>query len=246
MSRNFEVLTQLQSELGQGGVTGAAAQTARVTSETVIPRERVDNAVSDEMLNLVQRVFLSANGSARRKVLFCGVDDGAGSSSVCARAAEILANHSSRPVCLVDANLQAQRLSRMFAVDATILSSAGSVSIRERCAQVGANLWLAGAGLLTGGGGSFLALDELKERLSQLRGEFEYLLIDVAGANVRGDAAVLGQATDAAILVVEANGTRRVAALKAKETLDAANVRLLGTVLHNRTFPIPEQLYRKL
>ena len=28
-------------------------------------------------------------------------------------------------------------------------------------------------------------------------------------ANVRGDAAVLGQAADAAILVVEANGTRR-------------------------------------
>lgn len=86
----------------------------------------------------------------------------------------------------------------------------------------------------------------MKERFSQLRGEFEYLLIDVAGANVRGDAAVLGQAADAAILVVEAHGTRRVAALKAKETLDAANVRLLGTVLHNRTFPIPEQLYRKL
>ena len=37
-----------------------------------------------------------------------------------------------------------------------------------------------------------------------------------------------------------------VAALKAKETLDAANVRLLGTVLHNLTFPIPEQLYPKL
>ena len=246
MSRNFEVLSQLQSELAGGGVTGAAAKPARATSESTIDRDRLDNAVSDEMLNLVQRVFLSANGSAPRKVLFCGVDDSTGSSLVCARAAEVLSNCSSRPVCLVDANLQAKRLSRMFAVDATAPSSGSSVSIRERCAQVGTNLWLAGAGLLTGSGGSFLALDELKERLSQLRGEFEYLLIDVAGANVRGDAAVLGQAADAAILVVEANGTRRVAALKAKETLDAANVRLLGTVLHNRTFPIPEQLYRKL
>jgi len=52
--------------------------------------------------------------------------------------------------------------------------------------------------------------------------------------------------TDAAILVVEANETLRIAARKAKETLEAANVRLLGTVLHNRTFPIPEQLYQKL
>ena len=31
-----------------------------------------------------------------------------------------------------------------------------------------------------------------------------------------------------------------------KETLDAAGVRLLGTVLNNRSFPIPERLYKRL
>jgi len=48
------------------------------------------------------------------------------------------------------------------------------------------------------------------------------------------------------VLVLEANATRRVAALSAKEALEAAGVRLLGTVLNDRTFPIPEKLYRKL
>jgi Mrp family chromosome partitioning ATPase len=37
-----------------------------------------------------------------------------------------------------------------------------------------------------------------------------------------------------------------VAARKAKQTLEAANVRVLGTVLNNRTFPIPEKIYRML
>jgi len=46
--------------------------------------------------------------------------------------------------------------------------------------------------------------------------------------------------------VIEANRTRRLTARKAKETLDAAGVRLLGTVLNNRTFAIPEAIYRKL
>jgi len=31
-----------------------------------------------------------------------------------------------------------------------------------------------------------------------------------------------------------------------KETLEAARVRVLGTILSNRVFPIPEAIYRRL
>jgi Mrp family chromosome partitioning ATPase len=48
------------------------------------------------------------------------------------------------------------------------------------------------------------------------------------------------------VVVVGAHSTRRETARKAKESLDAAHVHLLGTVLNNRTFPIPEALYRRL
>jgi Mrp family chromosome partitioning ATPase len=246
MSRNIDFLTQIQSELGGMGNVRATGNGVRSCLESAFPRNVGDTAVSEEMVRLVQRVFLSANGSAPRQVLFCGVDEDSGSSSVCARAGRALAEHSSRPVCLVDANLQSHRLSSLFGIDTTAQPGGVLTSPLEQCAQVGSNLWLARTAVLAGSGGVFPSLTELKERFVQLRAEFEYLLIDVAGANVRGDAAVLGQVTDAAILVVEANTTRRFAARKSKETLEAANVRLLGTVLHNRTFPIPEQLYRKL
>jgi Mrp family chromosome partitioning ATPase len=100
--------------------------------------------------------------------------------------------------------------------------------------------------LLAGDNGALASVDELKERLAQLRGVFEYVLIDAPGTNVCEDARLLGQVADAAILVIEAHSTRRVTARKAKETLDAAGVRLLGTVLQNRSFPIPERLYKRL
>jgi Mrp family chromosome partitioning ATPase len=72
------------------------------------------------------------------------------------------------------------------------------------------------------------------------------MLIDAPGTSVCGDAQLLGQIADAAILVIEANSTRRLTARKAKESLESAGVRLLGTVLCNRLFPIPERLYRIL
>jgi hypothetical protein len=40
--------------------------------------------------------------------------------------------------------------------------------------------------------------------------------------------------------------TRRRAALQTKRALEEAGVRLLGTVLADREFPIPQNLYRRL
>jgi hypothetical protein len=46
--------------------------------------------------------------------------------------------------------------------------------------------------------------------------------------------------------LLEANSSGRDAAQRAKFGLEATNVRLLRAVLNNRTFPIPEAIYRKL
>ena len=112
--------------------------------------------------------------------------------------------------------------------------------------RIEGNLWLAGVDMLFDDRGALRSVDELKQRLAQMRGEFEYVLIDAPGTNICGNAAILGRVADAAILVIEANSTRRLTARKAKENLDAAGVRLLGTVLHNRSFPIPKSIYNRL
>jgi Mrp family chromosome partitioning ATPase len=100
--------------------------------------------------------------------------------------------------------------------------------------------------VLGGNGLTLPPIDELRSRLAELLEHFDYVLIDAPGAGGSGDAAALGQAAGAAILVVEANRTRRLTARKAKETLESAGVELIGTVLHNRLFPIPEGIYKRL
>lgn len=244
MSRNFELLTQIENEVGTMDHRIPTAAYRAVVKP--VASDDASDIVGEEMLRLVQSIFLSTNGSAPRKVVFCGVDSENGSSSVCASAGRTLAATSSGAVCLVDANLRSPRLSGIFGVDATIPFPDKSASVREQCVQIGGNLWLAGADLLSDDRGSLVSVAELKQILAQLRSVFEYVLIDAPGTIVCGDAAILGQVADAAVLVIEANSTRRLSARKAKEALDAAGVRLLGTVLHNRSFPIPETLYNWL
>ncbi len=73
---------------------------------------------------------------------------------------------------------------------------------------------------------------------------FDYVL---CGAQVNDSAAPLfSRVCDSAVLVLSANQTRREAALRAKEILTSWNVKLLGAVLDDRTFPIPESIYRRL
>jgi Mrp family chromosome partitioning ATPase len=247
MSRNFELMTQLELEAGAFDQGQAAPAKHAAAAEAVpILSSHASNAGAEEVLRFIQRIFLSANGSAPRQVVFCGVDDENGSSSVCANAGRTLAANSSRPVCLVDANMRSPRLSSMFGVDSTMPFSGSSASLREQCVKIGGNLWLAGLNILADNSRALLPPDEIKKRLAQLRDEFEYVLIDAPGTSVCGDAQLLGLVADAAILVIEANVTRRLTARKAKETLDAAGVRLLGTMLNNRSFPIPEKLYKRL
>ena len=112
--------------------------------------------------------------------------------------------------------------------------------------EISGNLWFVPAECLGSAHGFHSGSEQLRSTLRELRDQFAYVLIDASPLGLYADAAVLGQATDGVVLVLEANATRRVAARNAKETLEAANVRLLGTVLNNRTFPIPEKIYRKL
>jgi Mrp family chromosome partitioning ATPase len=56
----------------------------------------------------------------------------------------------------------------------------------------------------------------------------------------------LGGFTDGVVLVLKAHSSRRETARSAVHDLAAANVRTLGAVLNQRTFPIPEKLYRRL
>lgn len=244
MSRNFELLSQIESDC-RGSDSRTVDMVSHTSSKVPFPNH-VSDAFGDEMVKLVQRIFLSTNGGAPRSVVFCGIDGENGSGSVCTQAGRALASYSSLSVCLVDANIRSPRISKVLSADASATVFAPPDSPSKHCEQISGNLWLARRDLLVDALGSLLPVEDLKRRLSDLRAVFDYVLINAPGTSVSGDPTILGQAADATVLVVEANSTRRLSARKAKEAFDAVGIRLLGTVLHNRSFPIPDGLYKKL
>jgi capsular exopolysaccharide synthesis family protein len=210
----------------------------------------LDQRAGEEALRLVQRVFLLQAQAPPHMVAFAGIDHGSGCSWICVRAAETLAKNIRGSVCLVEANLRSPALPEMFGTTnhhglTDALLQDGPIRSFAKLVR-GANLWLLSSGALAADSANLLNSERLKTRFEELRKEFDFVLIDAPPLTPYSDAIALGQLTDGFVLVLEANSTRREAALKVAENLRTAKVRVLGAVLNKRTFPIPELLYNKL
>lgn len=216
----------------------------------ILPRPDAADKTSQEIMKLIQRLFISPGTAVPQVVVVAGIEQGSGCSWVCARIAEFLASHFDRSVCLVDANPHS-----VSPEDQADSEDAGAIVDPEwLLSPVGhsappfaeANLWLLSYRPISGGWRKPESLERLESRLSELRKDFSCILIDAPPINVYGDALLFGRMADGLVMVLEANRTRREAAQKAKRMLDTAGVTVLGVVLNKRTFPIPEFLYRRL
>lgn len=250
MSRNFELLNQLGkgSVLLQPEVEPVIVQPAEVYPS--IPSLEIDGVARDEVSKLVHRLFFLAGAEAPHCVLFTGTESGNGSTWMCAHAAAILASQVGRSVCMVDCNLRSPGLHKHAGVEKQAgLAEAlrGADPIRQYAQQLSPpNFWLLSAGAADDSAQEMLTSDRMRMRISELRSEFDYVLMDVAALNTCNHGTVLGSLTDGLVLVLKAHFSRRDSALESIQELQASNVHVLGAVLNLRTFPIPERIYNRL
>jgi hypothetical protein len=109
---------------------------------------------------------------------------------------------------------------------------------------IGPRLWMVPReSWLPNAGGQRLTEQNLS-RLHELMAEFDFSILWCAP--VSWLTASIGQICDGLVLVLTANKTRRLVASQIKEQLRKAQVPLLGTVLADRRFPVPQGLYQSL
>ncbi|HTA50866.1 MAG TPA: hypothetical protein VK930_15545 [Verrucomicrobiae bacterium] len=190
----------------------------------------------EQIRGLVQRVFFASVGRPVTQVVFSGAEPHMDVSGLCDQVGQALALETSAHIAVVGREMTAELPSWC----------GGRAAIKSWSRQTAVNLWrVPGFGLRecseeSGTGRYWIS------RLAELRKEFEYAVIEGPAAGISSEAALLGQLTDGIILVLGAHNTRRATARKIKETLEAAQSRILGTVLRERRFPVPERIYRRL
>lgn len=245
MSKNFELLQQIE----KNDVFHTAEETVQAALMAPNQNGLKKGPTNNEITKLVQRLFSqTGNANAPKVVSFSGIARDDRSSLICARTAEALSAQVDVSICIVDANLWSPRLHVHFSI-------ANSNGLTEALATkdpirnfgmplCGENLWLFPSGSRKPIVDPFG--ERFRECFAEMREVFDYVLISAPSLSREAEATLIGQLADGVVLIVEANRTRRETLRHAKEQLESAHVRLLGAVLDQRTFPIPEKLYWRL
>jgi len=207
--------------------------TKQVQQEAVSPRA----SVHDEQIHaLVQQLFFRPESRPVRHVGFAAIEPSTATTTLCLDVGRALAAEGRYDVGLIDAHPDSVALETQLQIPSPNPAEA-TWPIAPRLWMVPRQSWLPDAG------GRRLT-DRNLSRLRELTTEFDFSILSCAP--VSWLTASIIQACDGLVLVLTANKTRRLVAVQIKDQLSKAQVPLLGTVLAERRFPVPQGLYRNL
>ena len=193
-----------------------------------------------ESLNQLHANLVLANQERLPKVLvFTSPLPGEGKTLSSINFALAIAARGLR-VLLIDADLRCGLIDKVFGCArdpgfAELL--AGSACFEDAAQRIAVGetgtLILLTAGTPLQNPSSQLAIERLREVLEPLSPQFDVVLIDSPPINLLADAALLGAAADAVVLVVRAGHTKIEALRYAVDQLTAARAPVIGTLLND-------------
>jgi len=203
----------------------------------------LDDFAREQLLGLVRQVFFSSADRRVRQVVFSAVDPEKEILSLCRQVGEVLSLETEGSVAVMGGFPHILKVQKAETEVVKKELRDGDGQLRQVATQVRANLWWIPK---DGEENELRSATALHARLGQVRREFEYSIIEAPSAAESHAAMAMSQFADGIILVLSARYTRRAVARKIKESLEGTKARILGTVLSDRVFPLPEAIYRRL
>jgi non-specific protein-tyrosine kinase len=192
-------------------------------------------------------VRFGSDGVSPRTILITSPGPGEGKSTTVANLGAILAQ-AGLAVIVVDANLRQPTLDQWFQLPnhsgLSNLLTSPAADLEEPLQATGIeNLRVLTSGPLPPNPSELLGSERMEGLIKNLEEKAEVLLFDTPSCLAVTDAAVLARQVDGVLLVIGAGQTRRQAAVRAKESLNALGANLLGVVWTHPTQAVLERYY---
>jgi Mrp family chromosome partitioning ATPase len=226
--------------LGLLAETPPAAEQPHVTpirEQAQRPAVSPTASVNHEQIRaLVQQLFFRRESKPVRHVGFVPIEASTETATLCLEVARVLAEEDRYDVGLIDAHPDSVPLQTRLQIP--------SPNRAESSWPMAPRLWMVPRQSWLPDPSEQRIAEQNLSRLRQLTTEFDFSILWCAPASWL--TASIGQTCDGLVLVLAANKTRRLVAAQIKDQLSKAQVPLLGTVLAERRFPVPQGLYRSL
>jgi len=187
--------------------------------------------------------------TVRTNLQFASVDDelrsmiitssgpGEGKSMTTANLAVVYAQQGKK-VLLIDADLRKPTVHYTFRLDN--LRGLSNILVGEHTLEESVNrtdvdnLDVISCGPIPPNPSELLASRKMQQLLNDAKLSYDIVIFDTPPVLAVTDAQILANIVDGSLLVIRSNHTENEAATKAKEALEPANAKLLGTVLNDR------------
>ena len=209
-------------------------------------------ALITEQFKILRTNVLSLNrGGASKVIMITSSVHSEGKTITSLNLAMAIAQSTQKPkVLLIDADLRRGRLAKYLGVNQrTGLSSvlSGKAGLAEALFKIDIeNLTFMASGPVPENPAELLDSARMKQLLSEVKTQFDYILIDTSPVISVTDAGILSSLVDGVIMVIQAGRTQRGVVKRAVELLQQTHAKLLGHVLTNIEYHLPEYIYRYL
>jgi len=172
-----------------------------------------------------------------------------GSTTIIANLANFLSNTAGHKVMVIDANLRAPAIHKVFNIsDNTGLANVleGKISLEKATQALGPNLMVLPAGNTALNSTPLLDSTNMLNVMNTAKEKYEFVFVDYANLRSFKDACVLCLHLDGIALVVNEGKTRHHTIKGLIAPLKHKKANMIGVILKNRTYDIPKMIYERL
>jgi hypothetical protein len=225
----------MNASLWGTGQAGSVVEAGEPQIRGVKPRLTWDRErfAQEQIRGLVRQVFSLESPRPVRQVVFSAIEGKTDVWSVCVRVGEALASEARGSVAVVGNHPRTGGGEEGFEPE----------PLQKNASTPRSNLWLIPTKENTADPKS---ISSVHSYLGEIRKQFEFSIVEGRPCGESDEAFDMARFADGIVLVISAEHTRRVTARKVLEMLHEARLRILGTVLSDREFPMPDRLYQWL
>ena len=199
--------------------------------------------------SLADQVYLLLKDRRLKSILLTAALSKEGVTTIIANLGKNLATTKRHKVLVIDANLRNPSLHIALKAPNDIGLSdilEGKLNFEKAIKDLGAGLTLLCAGKTDLNPITLLESHKMEELMKYVRDRYDAILVDCADLRDYRDAQVLAKDVDGVIVTVNEGKTRRQVVQAEIVPLVKLKTPLLGAILNRRTFPIPENIYKRV
>jgi len=212
-------------------------------------------AVCDEARDAVEQlwgsIFFSPERTAPKTIVVTAAESEEGVTHIASALAltSSSAEHGMN-VVLVDFNIRRPKIAQIFGVE----PSPGVIDVIAGDAQTSAavvHTQIPGLDVLPSSSAGQDSISShpgqnIANMIRELSEKYDQVIIDAPPVNRYATVQAIAGMTDGVILVVKAGVTRRESIAESKKRVELAQGKIIGVVLNQRVFPIPDFLYSRI